>query len=438
MTTIMHTLIRGGLLALAVLLLVPSSAEAQGILKRARDAAKRGAERAVEREAEQRADRAVTGAIECTLGDTACAEEAKAEGREVVYVDDSGNPVDPSASGDASVTASGAAAGGIALRPGEGAWANYDFVPGERPLFVDDFSGDRVGNFPRRLEFAEGNMEVVDWEGQRFLRATARSAFRIPLPEALPERFTIEFDVYKTGESQAEWITVMTSPEGMEEQPMNYGGFPGSYFLIENGAVSLAGQGPETRTETKRISEALVPVRIAVDGNYAKMYMGEQRVVNVPNAKMLRGDKVHVILWFATPEHPVYVGNIRVMAGGRELYDALAAEGRVATQGILFDSGSDVIRPESTPTLEEIGDMLKDHADLRLAIEGHTDDQGDDAVNQSLSERRAAAVKAYLVQAYGIDASRLDAQGYGESKPAADNATPEGRQQNRRVELVRL
>ena len=129
---------------------------------------------------------------------------------------------------------------------------------------------------------------------------------------------------------------------------------------------------------------------------------------------------------------------IRIAGGGRDLYDRLAKEGRVATQGILFATNSDRIRPESTPTLEEIGTLLKDHPDLWIAIEGHTDSDGEDVYNRSLSERRAAAVKAFLVETYAIADGRLQTAGFGESRPVADNATPEGKQQNRRVELVRL
>jgi hypothetical protein len=78
--------------------------------------------------------------------------------------------------------------------PGEGAWANYDFVPGERILFADDFSRDRVGNFPQRFEFNSGNMEIVEWQGKRWLRGE-KGVFFINLPETLPERFTMEFDL---------------------------------------------------------------------------------------------------------------------------------------------------------------------------------------------------------------------------------------------------
>ena len=133
------------------------------------------------------------------------------------------------------------------------------------------------------------------------------------------------------------------------------------------------------------------------------------------------------------------ITNIRIAEGGKTvLYDQLAANGRVSTQGIYFDSGSDRLRPESTPTLKEIGTMLKEHADLKILIEGHTDNVGDDAANQTLSDKRAAAVKAYLVAAYSIDQARLETKGFGETKPVGSNDTPEGRQNNRRVELVKL
>jgi len=82
--------------------------------------------------------------------------------------------------------------------------------------------------------------------------------------------------------------------------------------------------------------------------------------------------------------------------------------------------------------------MLQDHPELRISIEGHTDSDGDDALNLDLSDQRAAAVKDYLVSNFGIDSSRLESVGLGETVPVADNSTSEGKQENRRVELVRL
>lgn len=82
--------------------------------------------------------------------------------------------------------------------------------------------------------------------------------------------------------------------------------------------------------------------------------------------------------------------------------------------------------------------MLRDHPELRLAIEGHTDSDGEDGFNQDLSQRRAAAVRTYLASRLGIDGARLESAGFGEARPVGDNKTAEGKQQNRRVELVRL
>lgn len=181
----------------------------------------------------------------------------------------------------------------------------------------------------------------------------------------------------------------------------------------------------------------MFPVRIMADGTHVKVYMGDTRVANVPNADLGRSN----MIFFQLPgreDRAAMIGNVRIAAGGRNLYDALAEKGRVATQGILFATGSDQIRPESTPTLKEIAAMLTEHPDLKLAIEGHTDNVGAAAANQTLSEKRSAAVKEFLVREYKIEAGRLNAAGLGASKPAVPNETPEGRQQNRRVELVKM
>lgn len=119
------------------------------------------------------------------------------------------------------------------------------------------------------------------------------------------------------------------------------------------------------------------------------------------------------------------------------LYDRISTNGRATTYGILFNAGSDHIRDSSTPTLAGIGDMLKAHPELELTIEGHTDNVGSAAANQKLSDKRAAAVKTYLVNTFAIDAARLKSVGYGATRPISPNTTAEGRQDNRRIELVK-
>lgn len=316
----------------------------------------------------------------------------------------------------------------ITLKPGEGAWANYDFVPGERPVFVDDFARDRVGDFPRRLEFIEGNMEVVEWQNRRWLRATSDANFAVPLGEILPDRFTLEFDY--TGINKYELKVRFHGPDWQAEEEVHVGAWG---WGISGGTVKSISAPREPETVESRV----VRVRVMADGSYVKVYVDGERVANVPNAKLGRADRI----WFEVPagtETPALIGDLQVMAGGRDLYDALAADGRVATQGILFDTGSDRVRPESTPTLKEIADALSSHPQLRISIEGHTDNVGDSAANQTLSEKRAFAVRQTLIDSFGVDPARLESQGFGASTPVADNESAEGRQQNRRVELVRL
>lgn len=323
-----------------------------------------------------------------------------------------------------------ASAPSASAKPGEGAWVNYDFVPGDRAVFVDDFARDNVGDFPRRLEFVDGNMEVAEWKGARWLRVTSwPGRFVITLPEQLPERFTIEFDA--TQGYQNNYIVLKFAEKAEDDVRFR--------TLNRKGQGGVFGGEKQSLGQTSgQIGEGEVfRARVMADGKYVKVYMNDTRVANIPNAEIGRSNRI-VVEVPGKEDHPTFLGNFSVMAGGKKLYDALSEKGRVATQGIYFDTGSDRVRPESTPTLKEIATMLKEHADLKLTIEGHTDNVGDDAANQALSEKRAAAVKAHLVSTYGVDAGRLESKGVGESKPSASNDSAEGRQQNRRVELVKM
>jgi OOP family OmpA-OmpF porin len=401
----------------------------------------RVAREAAESEAGSIVDRLVRDAIRCAVDDPACVKEAEESGDDVIFVggdgevitDDEGKPITDR---EAALSASG-----TSPAPGEGAWANYDFIPGDEILFYEDFTDDRVGDFPRRIEFASGNWEIVEWEGRRLLRNTGprSSAIKVPLATELPSRFTIEIEAYFPHGNQQMAITTAAPAQGQ-----GWANVPGNTTRIgaggsTTGVVSSVQGGTESTNNTPELTERLMPIRIMVDDQYAKMYVAERRVANIPNGEFARGDFVYFEnTYFADEEYPMLLASIRIAAGGADLYNRLEADGRVATQGILFATNSDRIRPESTPTLEEIGEMMADHPDLRIAIEGHTDSDGDETHNQDLSERRAAAVKQFLAERHGVDPSRLETAGFGESSPVADNASPEGKQQNRRVELVRL
>jgi len=316
--------------------------------------------------------------------------------------------------------------------PGKGVWLNYDFVPGDRTIFFEDFTGNEVGDFPRRLRLQEGNLEVVQVKGAPMLRSVEGGHFYVVLPEKLPPRFTVEVRFHSPQENNP--IKLETTAEPWERSS-SLGCYPSSAFVETNSSGGPDNSGSSVPGGAQTWASCTFTID---NGRGIKGYIGEYRTSNAPQAHVWQGDTLFVQLPGGSADDPLLVASIRVAAGGKKLYDVLAANGRVATRGILFDTGSDRLRPESTPTLTEIGDMLKAHPDLKLAIEGHTDNVGQPAANKTLSEKRAAAVKQYLVGTFGIDAGRLTTAGYGDTKPVGPNTTPEGRQNNRRVELVKM
>jgi OmpA-OmpF porin, OOP family len=118
-----------------------------------------------------------------------------------------------------------------------------------------------------------------------------------------------------------------------------------------------------------------------------------------------------------------------------DIIDALKSQGFIALN-INFDTGKSTIRPESAPLIDQLASTLKSNVDLKVSIEGHTDNVGDAAANKKLSEQRAKAVMDAVI-AKGIAAGRLSSVGWGQEKPVADNRTDAGRSQNRRVEIVK-
>jgi len=119
------------------------------------------------------------------------------------------------------------------------------------------------------------------------------------------------------------------------------------------------------------------------------------------------------------------------------LEEELAKNGRAKVYDLYFDFRSDVLRPESDKVLTEIAQVMHDHPDWKLTVEGHTDNVGGDAFNLDLSKRRAASVKNALVRDHTVSADRLLTDGFGRSRPVDTNDTLEGRARNRRVELAR-
>src|SRR5688572_4857486 len=275
-----HRHVLAGVLAVVSLVVSASVVDAQGLgdrlKKRASDAAKRTVEQKVDQKTTQATSAALDkaeNAIRCAATDTACQEKAKADGKSVV-IDDSapkgGAPAAPAAS-KAEPAEPGA---GAAAAKEEVAFVNFDFVPGERVLFADDFTKDNVGDFPKRLEFVKGNMEVAEWKGARWLRATTDGQFEIPLPENLPERFTIEFDHVGVASS---WPHLTVNFGGKRDADRS---LDQVVFRTWDGNSNLSGGGvfggdgtERAKGQVKDAQNKPFTARIMVDGRYAKVYM---------------------------------------------------------------------------------------------------------------------------------------------------------------------
>ena len=419
-----------GVLAAGALLTIAPSARAQI------GGAIRGA---VNREVGKKIDNAVT----CAFDDPDCIAKAKADGKPVKVTDANGKPVSSADSakavngGDSTATATstGASAGGAAesVPPGQGVWLNYDFIPGDRVIFADDFADDKVGDLPTHEDITDGNVTIVDINGTKYLRTVDGGHMTITLPENLPERFTAEVTFHRKG-GNGEGMFFHFGDKDDDSKQLR--------MRCDQGSADIRGTGPngdkQSGQDVPGVDENDFEVcRLMVDSAYAKLYVNNVRVGQLNGLIFPRTNTVEVELANAD-DNGSLITNIRIAEGGKPMYAALIANGRVSTHGILFATNSATIEGESTPTLADIGNMLKAHPELKLTIEGHTDNTGAAAHNQTLSEQRAASVAQYLESHFQVDASRLVTKGYGDTKPVASNDTPEGRQQNRRVDLVKM
>ena len=421
-------------LGVALLAAMVTSVPAQSIGDRLKAKAKQRTDEQTDKTMDKALDKA-ENTIKCVAGDDACVAKAKESGKQVVITDKKGNPLPnqpKSASADATAApASDAATPESNDPPGKGVWLNYDFIPGDRTIYYEDFSGDDVGDFPRRMNLKEGNLEVVNVKGKKMLRSVEGGYMFVVLPEKLPDHWTFEMTFHGFAYGNPVKFQTTDSPG---ERSSTWGCYGTSAWVASNGSGGPDNSGSSVPGDPPNY----VTCTFTVDnGRGIKGYINEHRTANAPGSHILSTDTLFIQIPGASEEDPGLLSTIRIAAGGRKLYDVLSASGRVSTHGILFDTGLDQIRGESTPTLKEIGQMLKDHPELKLTIEGHTDNVGQSATNLTLSQKRADAVKAYLVANFGVDAARLTTKGYGDTKPADKNDTAQGRQNNRRVELVK-
>lgn len=337
----------------------------------------------------------------------------------------------PGATGAAGAAATGDQTGAANAPASLKAYSNYDFVPGEKVIFEDDFTTDQDGEFPAHWKLEKGQAIINKVKGEQAFFLTEGNYVEVgPRMKTednyLPENFTIEFNFYATPNAY--------TPGILFSGPSDGSGFiffgkevSTSYFSKD---FSGAYPGDVENFDGRWHHAAMIK-----KGNQIKCYVDQYRVLVMPDC----GCKFSSLKMggIGGQENPIVFKDFRIAEGGNmNIIGKKFTDTKIITHGINFDVDKATIKPESMGTLNMIVQVLKDNPDVKFEIDGHTDNTGAAAHNLQLSQQRADAVKTQLVT-MGVDASRLTTKGFGDTKPITDNNTLEGRANNRRVEFVK-
>ena len=332
---------------------------------------------------------------------------------------------------------------GTDTNPGLAAYSQFDFTPGQKVIFFDDFSQDNKGDFPA-LWFSDGSGEVVTMNNYpgKWLNITAKGCYFPERDLQTTENFTVEFDMIFPAER---FNVLFYLVSGNVKNPGEGGAIPGKAGVrteITNHAINYSGYADGVFTLDGGKDDNLAFGKIVhfsywVQKQRLRIYVNEKKEIDVPRI-MPAGYKFNILRFEVGDEDKPFISNFRVAAGAPDTRNKLITEGKLVTYGIYFDVNSDKVKPESYGTLKEIAGVLNEVPDVKVKIFGHTDSDGDDAKNMDLSKRRAASVKAELAKTFGVKAERLETDGMGETKPVAPNDTPANKALNRRVEFIKL
>jgi len=306
----------------------------------------------------------------------------------------------------------------------------FDYVPGDSVILFDDFTEDELGEFPARWRLVQGTFEVAELSGERWLRVTSvdgRVRMKLPAMASLPEFWTLEFDFYSSGPTQQD-LTVLGYAAGDNRVWETV--FPHATAMVFR-TGSIFSETPFEGTIAGRHH-----VMLMARGKAIKVYLDTQRMANVPEIEAASGMPLDIEFRLWSPAKPM-ITNVRFAEGCRPPKDVLA-EGKLVTHGIHFETGSDVVKPDSAPVLRQIASYMQANPAVKLQITGHTDNVGSPESNLDLSKRRAASVARALSGELAIAADRFATDGKGDTEPMASNTKPEGRAMNRRVEFTKI
>lgn len=374
----------------------------------------------VEKKTEKEANKAVDQAIDDTFNSIFGRKKKKKNAEQTQGENPDAAGTEAGASGNANENLS--------------AWTKFDFVPGDVVIFEDNLDGETNGEFPSKWDLKHGNVEIAKYGDENVINfPSTENASIVPLMknkgDYMPEKFTVELDVYFSEfctRYRVEFYDMVN-----QEQPSNR-----SFVWIDPTDVSVEGYGGTNVEVPNQTYPFWKHISISFNTRALKVYYGEKRTSNIPRWKT-EPTGLTIVSRQCHGNNQAMIRNIRIAEGSKDLYERFVTDGKIVTNGIRFDVNKATLKPESMGVINEIYKLMEAHPEITFSVEGHTDSDGDDAMNQTLSEQRALTVMNKLVQ-MGISQDRLTAKGLGESMPIADNNTPEGKANNRRVEFVKI
>lgn len=419
------------LLVFSVVMLFPCSVNAQISLKNVIERTKEKTDRKIENRIENRLDNAVDKSLD-DVEDSATRKSGKGNKKK----SKSDSPGVSKSTGHVASDESPRDVSSAGPAPMNVQWNKFDFVPGDKIIFEDAPSmSERNGEFPSRWDLEIGQVEILNVNGENVIGFLGGSPTIVPYlkdndKDYLPEVFTVEFDVYRPAGGNRMKLYF----HDKKNQPqMNQKEVEINLDRVGYGDVYVDYNSGKSNDEGNWIH-----VSIAFTKGQLKVYLDESRLLNIPRIDA-NPTGISIRCSFASQaENTVwFMKNFRLAEGGVPYAQRAMQDGKIIVTGIKFDVGKATLRPESLGPINEILYVMNQSPELRFSVEGHTDSDGDDATNQTLSEARAKTVMEKLIE-LGIDQSRLASKGFGESKPVANNSTVEGKAQNRRVEFVKF
>ena len=406
-----------------------ATADAQGFLKKLKDKALEKAKDKIENKVERTVDKEMDAVLDGKKGQKN--SKAKKQADDAEAVDDTPDAV--------------------------GQNQKSDFVRGSVILF-QDFANEQMGEFPSKWDVSDGSLETASINGKKYAHSNAPDSRFSPLMENmksyLPDVFTLEWDEFfcKAGEIpdfpfEFQFLDASGNQTGhiyLRYRPGNPDCY-GNYTFKKGGGIDQNVGGSMDWDHLKQYTKVGQWNHFAISFNKRafKFYLNGTRIINLPN--VAAPARFEFIIQDENPYRGV--ANVVLAKGAVELYQrqttdlsavekAIAETGKFVTNNILFETGKATLKPESMEEIQKVADYMKKNPSVRFEVQGHTDNQGSDKINDPLSQQRAEAVVKALAQ-LGCDEFNLRAVGKGSHEPVADNKTDAGRAQNRRVEFIK-